>query len=344
MPEIENKAPRAVKKRYVALAALSALAVAGGAIGATITAQSTIKDNQITVQENNEPIVVASGEPMKVTWAKGDADLDGTTHGKTEITFKNNGKTDASVRVAAPIEGALLTTSNESSISGSRAEFTVTHSSGGELFNHDYIKPNDVITLPFEVKAGGEAKVTIQTNLLQNTAAINEANLKFNIPFEYIPVGGSWDKAVTTAESTIKDNTVTVTEPRALVKASGSPLNAKFETGKVDNPNIVETKYTVTNFGGAPAVVKFSRVEGVSIPVQNGSAARIPFMAFLEGTSDRYLYQDLRSGGSEYQVKELVLAPGESKTFNMRLAASNATIGTPYETTFDVKLDYVTKK
>ncbi len=106
MPKNTEASPRTFRKRYITIAALSALTITGGAIGATVTAESTIAGNKITITQhvNTPASITASGNSMKVQFKQGEApelaDIDVSTNtvGAVKITLTNTGETDAVVK------------------------------------------------------------------------------------------------------------------------------------------------------------------------------------------------------------------------------------------------------
>lgn len=103
MSDIQVK-PVRFKKRYVAIAALAGLVATGGIVGATVTKNSTIAENKITVTEVPPAVVTASGTPMSATWKQGTtpAAVPGKPAnqiGHTTYKLTNSSATDATVKL-----------------------------------------------------------------------------------------------------------------------------------------------------------------------------------------------------------------------------------------------------
>lgn len=91
-----EQALRTIKKRYIAIAALAALAVTGGVVGATVTENSTMAGNKITVKTAAD--VTVEGTPMDISWTVGE-DLGQGAESQRTYTVKNTGETDAVVDI-----------------------------------------------------------------------------------------------------------------------------------------------------------------------------------------------------------------------------------------------------
>ncbi|WP_067247841.1 hypothetical protein [Microbacterium resistens] len=107
MTDTNTKAEKSLKKRYLTIAALSVLAVTGGAIGATVTTESTISENKITITEKPASAVIeVTGEPLKFEAEEGQSILDagaglpsGPGANKTTYTVTNKGDATAKVEI-----------------------------------------------------------------------------------------------------------------------------------------------------------------------------------------------------------------------------------------------------
>lgn len=98
MSEIQTK-PARFKKRYVAIVALAGLVATGGIVGATVTTQSTMAGNKITITKPVTPAAVTvTGSPVIMEFEEGEtANLPWDT--KQQFTLTNTGTTDATVKV-----------------------------------------------------------------------------------------------------------------------------------------------------------------------------------------------------------------------------------------------------
>ena len=84
-----------------------ALLGTGGVVGATVTEQSTIANNQISITKQlSDAAITASGTPLKLEIKEGNGIANGWA-GATTYTLKNNGETDATVKVQA-LEGVNI--------------------------------------------------------------------------------------------------------------------------------------------------------------------------------------------------------------------------------------------
>lgn len=131
MSDTQTK-PVRFRKRYVAIAALASLIATGGIVGATVTEQSTIKNNKITVTGLDPANVTVSGTPMNLKWSAG-KDMGTGELGATEYTITNTGETDAKVSVpkidASKINLDLIAASKP--VNGSITIITVPEEVGG---------------------------------------------------------------------------------------------------------------------------------------------------------------------------------------------------------------------
>lgn len=329
MSENQNKATRAFKKRYIAVAALSALAIAGGTIGATITAQSTIKDNQITVTENQDAIVSATGSPISMTWSQGEQTVDA----KTTVVLTNSGKTAATVGLAEI--GVLLP------VADSDAQMWINVKDGSNTFfrqrideNNPILSKNNTITLD-----KGQSKSIVVTVQALFTRGIAQADKAFDLQFTY-KTSGSDAAAVSTPQTTIADNRITVTAPQAKVTATGAPMDVVWDTA---NTPATEATYTLKNDGGAAATVKLLPIEGVEVDA--GPSTQVYLRGYLNGAGNPIFAQDVQKGASAPRPsQEFTLEPGATATVKMLFGKQGPGAPAVYEKTFDLKFDFVTKK
>ncbi|MBW1639345.1 hypothetical protein G3H63_09725 [Microbacterium resistens] len=191
-----NTRRRPVKKRYLAIAALSVLTVTGGAIGATVTAQSTIANNQITITKKQTPATVtASGTPINIKFEEGTAIANagyGGPGGNTVITLTNTGTTDATVRVQK-LENVKIPGGTGNAVfivggdgvgpgQGSDKKEYFTQRVSGNSSDWDTIFANNPITVP----GGGTKKLVAYVSFSQGTAGFTAYDKTFDIKFDYV--------------------------------------------------------------------------------------------------------------------------------------------------------------
>lgn len=191
MPEnITTKRRISGKKRYIAVAALAGLVATGGVVGATVTAQSTVAGNQITVTEKApEALVTVSGDPMKFSWEEGKASSSGR-FGATTYLLTNEGTADATVKIPE-IADLKIPSSITSSSDALRLQVVQMNNgvSGQLLFDQTIAGPtattsNTALTIP-----AGET-VTVRADLYaysnQTMGKLGAVDKTFDVQFDYV--------------------------------------------------------------------------------------------------------------------------------------------------------------
>ncbi|UGS25644.1 hypothetical protein K8F61_13310 [Microbacterium resistens] len=193
-----NTRRRPVKKRYLAIAALSVLTVTGGAIGATVTAQSTIANNQITITKKQTPATVtASGTPITIKFEEGTSIANsgyGGPGGNTVITLTNTGTTDATVRVkkldnvkipgGSDMANFVVGGDGNGPGQGSDKKEYFTQRISGNSADWDKVFFDEPITVP----GGGSKKLVAYINFgsQAGTANFTAYEKTFDIKFDYV--------------------------------------------------------------------------------------------------------------------------------------------------------------
>ncbi|MGB3374591.1 MAG: hypothetical protein WBA87_05570 [Microbacterium sp.] len=154
----------------------------------------------------------------------------------------------------------------------------------------------------------------------------------------FVASGGAIGATVT-AESTIANNTITVTQAQAEVFVIGDPMTIEWSTVQT---NETSGAYTVTNKGKAVATVKLSPVTGVAVPSRDGTI--VEMKGYLNGSDFSFFRQDLQDGATDPGMSfPFDLNPGESVVVDIRVKRRGLSTPLPYSATFDLAFDYVTK-
>lgn len=104
-----------------------------------------------------------------------------------------------------------------------------------------------------------------------------------------LALAGGTVGALVTQESTIADNTITITAPdeirEAKVEVHGEPINLSVKSGREAEP--FTYSYEITNTGNADAEVRIAPLEDLVLPrTREGRSARAHIMAFYRGDGD----------------------------------------------------------
>jgi hypothetical protein len=178
------------KKRYIAIAALAALVATGGVVGATVTAESTIANNQITINEPNVNVTV-TGDPIKVEFDSGSHPVDEKTPmiGVTKFTATNTGTSAAKI-TAAKVEGLQL--ANRPGVTEDhKATLIVSVDGYGSILVQSIgTEPTGESQRAYTLKAGQTVELTAYLNSGINTSDWNTFDmfdLTFDLQFDYVP-------------------------------------------------------------------------------------------------------------------------------------------------------------
>lgn len=182
MSDIQTK-PARFKKRYVAIAALAGLIATGGIVGATVTAESTIAGNKLTITAppGTDALVTVTGEPLKLEFAQG-ADII-TSNTKATFVVKNDGEQAAVVSVEK-IKGLenIQTTETDT------GQVVVKSPTGGEMYIQSIsgnAVNNPAISNPITVP--GKSEVTITAHFyLAHSKYYLATDREFDLEFKYI--------------------------------------------------------------------------------------------------------------------------------------------------------------
>lgn len=344
MSENEKKVRRSFKKRYVAIAALSALAVAGGVVGATTWTSIGTVGNEFTVSPNTGPALEVTQVPLKTNWIKGQTvkgNLD-----RTEVTLKNTGKTEAVVSVAA-LSGVKIPTTGNGYI-----RLDIGKEGAGSFFNQ-FVGGSSAGSAPgrpnggtITLAAGASQKIWIGLDAGVSESVISdEYDKSFDVQFTLTKAGAP-EAGIATDKSTLKGNQFLVGPAKAIVKATGTPFNLKW-TGSQTND--VTTTYTVENTGTATATVNMLPVTGVAIPFTDkvGGKAYLKGVATINGKPVQVINQEIQKDNVVAGTPSPFDVPAGGKvvvTMTISRGLSAATVAQDYSASFDAKFNFITKK
>ncbi|MDA4891384.1 hypothetical protein PFZ55_31340 [Streptomyces sp. MS2A] len=360
------------KKRYIAIATLASLVATGGLVGATVTAQSTIANNQITVAKApTAAAVTASGAPVDVSFEEGE-DITGVlgitqtgwSTAQATITLTNTGDTNAAVKVAK-IPDLVLPHSPFASANTSLS-LMVTHSgstvfaqsiAGRDLGN---VAVNDAVKVP----AGGSVELKVAFYFFsgapgESTKFDVATSKTFDLAFDYGNEGDSVAAGSHTPESTIAGNSIVITEaPKsdAKVEVSGTPMSLSFTEGDEvgANTSTARQEYVLTNTGETDATVRLQSVDDLVIPTKPGLGSQ-DVAGVLRAYTGSALEPGMVNAVFSQKVAGANAAPGTSLPFTVPAGesvtisvdfsfAKGTTIFTDYNKTFDLKFDYINKQ
>ena len=176
------------KKRYVAIAVLAGLVGTGGVVGATVTTQSTIANNQISITKQvSDAAITASGTPLKFEIQEG-ASIPTGWAGATTYTLKNNGETDATVKVQA-LEGVNIPgTGNATFMVGGDGAGPGNGTDRNIYFSQAISGGSSAVgaDLPITVPAGQSVKLNVYIQVPNDTTGFTAYNKTFDVKFDYI--------------------------------------------------------------------------------------------------------------------------------------------------------------
>ncbi|MEI3843348.1 MULTISPECIES: hypothetical protein [Microbacterium] len=362
------------KKRYIAIATLASLVATGGLVGATVTAQSTIANNQITITKRlSDASVTATGDPIALSFQAG-ADIrealgasDSAFHKQSTVTLTNSGEKAATVKMNpvadlllphAPFDGvntqlSLMVTASDNGASGTILQQVLAGMGEGS------VPINYEITIP-----AGESRTYNVGFAWQRPHATDDTkfdvatDLSFDLEFGYKNNGDAGAVAAT-AESTIAGNSIVITEaPKsdAKVEVSGTPMSLSFTEGDEvgANTSTARQEYVLTNTGETDATVRLQSVDDLVIPTKPGLGSQ-DVAGVLRAYTGSALEPGMVNAVFSQKVAGANAAPGTSLPFTVPAGesvtisvdfsfAKGTTIFTDYNKTFDLKFDYINKQ
>lgn len=192
MSDITQRSTLKNKKRYIAIAALAGLVATGGVIGATVTSESTIANNQVTIAEEpaTDAVVSASGTPLALSFTEG-ADVGKGPLGLTTFTLTNTGETDATVKVleVADIPRIpIIPGATGNPIAYLRVAYQGGSADATKLLFSQKISSGTptAYSLPITVPAGGSVELDAYVQFSNGTTQFGAYDATFDLQFDYV--------------------------------------------------------------------------------------------------------------------------------------------------------------